>query len=261
VRGKPVDARTDIYLLALAAHYLFTGKPASSSEQLSEVIHDQMNTPLPEVTTARPEFPPALDDVLARMGAKDPDQRPASMVEVLRLLEQVRPKPLHPAPLIARGAAAMVDWFLLFLVTLAILGVDKGLLADRVPGLILCLLWSSAVTAYALLPELRWGTSAGKSVFNLGVVRADGTRAGTWALAARFLLRYPMVLAITTEKDWSLVDVIGMSLQCLVVGAGVVCYFFSQGRTLSDLITRTRVVYRLPGGGPRTPAPPEPARR
>ena len=246
VRGKPVDARTDIYLLALTAHFVFTGKPAWASEAVGEVIHDQLSTPIPPVTKARPDFPPALDDVLARMGAKDPDKRPATMAEVLSLLEEVRPRPLHPAPIVARGAAAICDWILLLLATVLLFG-SEALLKAQLPGILLSVAWSASIVALILLPELRVGTSPGKAVLNLGVVRSDGTRAGTWALVARFLIRYPLVLAITTERGWSLVDSIGMSLQCLSLGGGVVCYFFSQGRTLSDLITRTRVVYRLRG--------------
>jgi uncharacterized RDD family membrane protein YckC len=259
VRGRPVDARTDVYLLGLSAHYLFAGTPAYASDQLGEVIHDQMNTPLPPVTRARPDLPPALDEVLGRLCAKDPEKRPATMEEVLALLEGIRPRPLHPAPILARGAAMTVDWLLILLVLLALVGADAVLLRKGMPGLLLAVVWSGSIAALVLLPELRRGTSAGKALLHLGVVRADGVRAGTGALVLRFLLRYPVALAIHGDKTGSVVDLIGWGVQGLVIAAGVVCYLVTQGRTLSDVITRTRVVYRLPGGRPA--APPSPARR
>jgi uncharacterized RDD family membrane protein YckC len=261
VRGKPVDARTDIYLLALSAHYLFTGKPAFASEQIGEVIHDQMNSPLPAVTDARPDFPTALDEVLGRMGAKDPGERPATMAEVLAMLEGLRPRPLNPAALVARGAAYTIDWALLLLLAVASLSLDKIPFMGGTPAFVQSLILAGAGVALLLLPEMRWGTTAGKSALNLGVVRADGVRAGKGMLVLRFALRYPVLLAISPTKEWNVVDATGFALQGLTVGVGVVCYFVTQGRTLSDLITRTRVVYRLPGGGPGAKAPPAPARR
>jgi hypothetical protein len=253
VRGKPVDARTDIYLLGLTGYFLFTGKPAFGSDQVGEVINDQMNTPLPAASLARPGLPPALDEALQRMCAKEPDARPASMEEVIRLLEAARPRALDLAPLVPRGVAYMVDWIVCLLGVLAVLGFDSLVLGGGMPALVMSFVTIGIVALLQLLPEVRWGTSAGKALFHFGVARADGTRAGKGALVARFALRFPMWLSITTSKDPNLVDFAFLALQGLAVASGVVCYFFAGGLTLSDLLTRTRVVYRLPRGGPRTP--------
>jgi serine/threonine-protein kinase len=253
VRGKPVDARTDIYLLGLTGYFLFTGKPAFGSDQVGEVIHDQMTTPLPAASAARPDLPPALDGVLRRMCDKDPAKRPASMEEVARLLDGLRPRPLNPAPLVARGVAASVDWFVLMLVVFAIMALNKLFLEGRLPGLVISLLMCAAMAALLLLPEIRWGTGLGKTLFHLRVARADGTPPGMGSLAARYLLRYPLGIAITPGTELTTLDVVFWMLQGAAVAIGVVCYFFLQGRTLSDRLTGTRVVYRLPSEGVHEP--------
>ena len=173
--------------------------------------------------------------------------------ERVRLLEEARPRPLHPAPIMARAAAFVIDGAFVLLGMMALVGVDALVLKGNTPGLVVSVLGSAVLACFLLLPELRWGTTPGKSFLRLGVAAADGTRPGKGALAVRFLVRYPIALALTTEKDPNVVDMVFFALQALAIAGGFLCYFFARGRTLSDLLTRTRVVYRLPGGGPRVP--------
>ena len=266
VRGKPVDARTDIYLLGLTAHFVFTGKPAWASEAVGEVIHDQLSTPLPSVTEGREDLPPALDDALALLCAKEPAQRPATMQEVARLFEGLRPRPIDPAPFLARAVAYAVDFGVVMGLGLAVwvlLGVGAwatGSVAEVGPFLsgttammafVLAMLVASVLVS--VFAERRFGTSPGKLLLGMGVVRADGTPPGLRALVLRYLLKYPVFLAVFPSHGFSWADLAFWILQGLAVMAGVLCYFFSHGRTLSDRITGTRVVYRLRGGGRTRP--------
>jgi uncharacterized RDD family membrane protein YckC len=263
VRGRPTDSRTDVYLLGLTAWCLFAGRPPFASDQLGEVINDQMNTPLPAVTAARPDLPPGLDALLARMCAKDPAARPASMEEVVAGLEALRPRILAAAPILGRGMATAVDLALLLvawggLTFVAVEGLDLLGFAAGGPGgeagsalPHLATRASALLAAFALGPllEARFGTTPGKVALHIRVVRADGTPPGWREALLRFALKYPCVAASILPAG----TVVGTSvlvaqgLSWAVLGTS---YFFAGGRTLGDLGTRTRVVHRGPAGAP-----------
>ena len=61
--GEPLTPRSDIYGLGLLTFELLTGQ------------RPPMDGPLPPVRSARPELPPALDEVVACATAADPDER------------------------------------------------------------------------------------------------------------------------------------------------------------------------------------------
>ena len=61
--GEPLTPRSDIYGLGLLTFELLTGQ------------RPRLDGPLPPVRSARPELPPALDEVVARATAADPDER------------------------------------------------------------------------------------------------------------------------------------------------------------------------------------------
>jgi uncharacterized RDD family membrane protein YckC len=254
VRGREVDARTDVYLLGLTAWFLFAGRPPFEAEQIGELIHDQLDAPLPPLRTLRGDLPPGLDGVLARMCAKDPAARPPTMEEVARLLEGLRPQPLIPAPLAVRGAAVAVDLMILVVAGLALAGFDKALTGDAVPDE----LYGPFVLVFSVLllvaAEMQWGASAGKRLMNLSVVRMDGARPSTKAVLVRYALRFPLALDVYLMNDpEGVVMWVFLGLQAMVIAAGMLCYLLAGRRTLSDLLTGTRVVYRLPAAGVRAP--------
>jgi len=262
VRGKPVDARTDIYLLGLTAWTLFAGRPPFASEQVGEVINDQMNSPLPDLADLRDDLSPALGKALDRMCAKDPAARPATMEEVAAMCRALRPRPIHPAPIIARGAAVCVDGFILFVILAAVV-VGVGLAVYGTEGfgqtgrIFNGVVAQSAMTGFCLalltLTEFRLGASPGMMLFGMEVVRADGTSPSYRQILLRFLVRFPVLLDVSPAEGYAAVGLAFVVLQCVAVGAGVVCYFFASGRTLSDLLTKTRVVYNIKGGARNVP--------
>ena len=78
IAGKPVDGQADQYSLACVAFELLSGAPPFPREHLEAVIWAHMSEPPPLLTSRRPEFPAAVDGVLARALAKRPDDRYAS---------------------------------------------------------------------------------------------------------------------------------------------------------------------------------------
>jgi len=84
-----LDARTDIYSFGVVLYELFTGRVPFQSDTPFAVIHDHIYTPLPLPTSVNPNLPPALETMLLKALAKEPDDRYASALELVTAVEQV----------------------------------------------------------------------------------------------------------------------------------------------------------------------------
>src|SRR5262249_53404543 len=81
IRSKStVDRRTDIYSLGVILDKWLSGKPPFEGDQLN-VMMSPLNAPVPTLRERNPqrEVPPALQDLVLRMMAKEPDERPPSV--------------------------------------------------------------------------------------------------------------------------------------------------------------------------------------
>jgi serine/threonine-protein kinase len=75
ISGGTVDGRADQYALACVAYTLLTGRVVFKREVPMAVLYAHVSVPPPPVTAARPELPAAVNDVLARALAKNPEDR------------------------------------------------------------------------------------------------------------------------------------------------------------------------------------------
>ena len=75
VNGQPVDGRADQYALACVAFEVLSGAVPFKRELPIAVLYAHLSTPPPRLTSVRGDLPPAVDDVLVRGMAKDPDER------------------------------------------------------------------------------------------------------------------------------------------------------------------------------------------
>jgi len=82
-----VDHRADIYSLGCTLYYLLTGGEPFPGETVLKRLLAHMERPAPSLRTARPGVSTALEAAYQKMVAKRPDDRPASMTEVIALLE------------------------------------------------------------------------------------------------------------------------------------------------------------------------------
>jgi len=97
-----VDIRADIYSLGCTLYHLIAGKaPYWQRKTVTEIMQAHLHEPFPSLTEARPEAPANLEAVLARMTAKDREERfstPSEVVEALKPFALgVDLKPLVPA--------------------------------------------------------------------------------------------------------------------------------------------------------------------
>jgi serine/threonine-protein kinase len=75
IEGRTVDGRADAYSLACAAFEMLSGAPPFRRDQSLAVMWAQLSAPPPPLTGARPDLPAAVDQVIFRGLAKDPEDR------------------------------------------------------------------------------------------------------------------------------------------------------------------------------------------
>src|ERR1700686_4322939 len=75
LEGKEVDARTDIFAFGAVGYEMATGKRAFEGKSQASVIAKILETDLPPISSLQPMSPPALDRVVKRCLAKEPEKR------------------------------------------------------------------------------------------------------------------------------------------------------------------------------------------
>ena len=78
VRGKAVDARTDIYALGAVAYHLVCGRPPFSGDNPIAIGFAHISEPPPPPRQLRKDCPANLEAAILAALAKSPDERPTS---------------------------------------------------------------------------------------------------------------------------------------------------------------------------------------
>jgi serine/threonine-protein kinase len=108
VRGKPVDARADVYALGILMYHCLVGNPPIMFENIYDMYsHSYTSTPPPDIGKVRTSLPEGLTQLINAMIRPDPAERPSSAGEVsetLRMIarrerkEEPLPRQEHPLP-------------------------------------------------------------------------------------------------------------------------------------------------------------------
>ncbi|MFF8815817.1 serine/threonine-protein kinase [Streptomyces pactum] len=96
--GGAVGPYTDLYALGVLLHELLAGTAPFAGSTALGVLHRHLyEAPVP-VRRLRPEVPEALEALVLRLLAKDPQERPADAHEVYQALAPLLPRPGHDTP-------------------------------------------------------------------------------------------------------------------------------------------------------------------
>jgi len=88
LRGKPLDARSDIFALALMTYEMLTGKLPWEGRTPQEMMVARLRQPPTPARTHRPDLPQAVDAVLLQSMAKTPEERHQSAPEFAQALRR-----------------------------------------------------------------------------------------------------------------------------------------------------------------------------
>lgn len=81
-RGGVVDARSDLYSLGCVIHAMIAGAPPYPASQALMILRQASPVPPPSLRVRRPDLPIWLDELVGRLLAHEPDQRPSNAREV-----------------------------------------------------------------------------------------------------------------------------------------------------------------------------------
>jgi serine/threonine protein kinase/tetratricopeptide (TPR) repeat protein len=86
--GENIDNRSDIYSLGVMLFQMLTNALPFNDTTISALIHRHLNEPPPPLRSLRPDVPPAVDDLVGRILAKQPSDRPQRVGDIPDLFDQ-----------------------------------------------------------------------------------------------------------------------------------------------------------------------------
>jgi serine/threonine protein kinase len=82
LEGKEVDARTDIFAFGAVVYEMATGKRAFEGKSQASLIAAILEREPPAMSSLQPMTPPALDRVIKRCLAKEPEIRWQTVIDL-----------------------------------------------------------------------------------------------------------------------------------------------------------------------------------
>jgi serine/threonine-protein kinase len=100
-RGKDVDHRTDLYAFGVLMYRMLTGQYPFDADDYMSILMKQINEDPQPPSAHLPDLPPVIDEVVLRLLAKEPAERPSDLRSAVRALEEAAQQAgfdIGPAP-------------------------------------------------------------------------------------------------------------------------------------------------------------------
>ena len=92
-QGMTVDYRTDIWSLGVVFYQMIAGKAPFEGDYEQVLIYAILNESPEKLAETRPEIPAEIDAIIEKALAKNPDERFATMAEMIAALKAIQSKP------------------------------------------------------------------------------------------------------------------------------------------------------------------------
>ncbi|QIF05454.1 protein kinase [Roseimicrobium sp. ORNL1] len=263
LRGDELDARADIYSVGATLYAMLTGRVPFEGDNVIHVVTRVLDTTAKPPLELRADLPADLSQVIMRCLAKKREDRYATHAALREALLPFSSQVLQPAPLGLRFVGGFVNEALI-MVPEMLMGIWMGweafdyFLSERsVASFALLLGFMAVYLLYYTITEGIWGTSLGKALCGLRVVRLDGAvpgmprafvRALFWVLALN--LGYLIIsFTMTAEEYRASVDEPWNPIWYWVLTPLWLLLLVTMRRSngyaaVHDLISGTRVVVR-----------------
>ena len=130
LEGKPADARTDLWALGAILYEMVTGRRAFEGDSAASLMAAILEREPPPIASLQPLTPPALDRLVRRCLAKDPDARwqtAADAADELRWMSTTSGTAISPVSRAARRARRLRRAAVSGMAALAVLAVSIAL--------------------------------------------------------------------------------------------------------------------------------------
>ena len=84
------DSRSDVYAAGIVAYEMLIGEKPFNGDTPIQIAYMHVNEEIPKLRTKRKDVPPALEDLIARATAKNPDDRPRTATQFLSQLQDIQ---------------------------------------------------------------------------------------------------------------------------------------------------------------------------
>jgi Tol biopolymer transport system component len=134
VRGRPADARSDIFSFGAVLYEMVSGRRAFQGESAAETMHAILKEEPPDLLETTRALPPALERIVSHCLEKRPEQRFQSAHDLAFDLKALATATGTSTAVPAIPAAAVPGRRVVFIGGLLAAGVALGVLADRTLG-------------------------------------------------------------------------------------------------------------------------------